>query len=276
MPIGRNYVMAPGRTPPRPDGAQTNEEEWARFYEFFGHARIRRRVRILSHLPSPPRCEACGNPFAGPGGWLMRRMGKSPSRKNPRWCNLCFEEAPEGGITLTIGVLFADVRGSTALAEATPPKEVVQRLNRFYAELTQVIVQHGIVDKLIGDAVMGLYFGPLSKDGRYVDAMVDDARKILETVGYGTAKGPRLEVGIGLDIGPAYVGMVGEGDVRDFTAIGDVVNTASRLQGVAQGGQIVMSEAIAREADVPDGTATVLDLKGKAKPVPACVVTVGR
>ena len=80
----------------------------------------------------------------------------------------------------------------------------------------------------------------------------------------------------GLDIGPAYVGMVGEGDVRDFTAIGDVVNTASRLQGVAQGGQIVMSEAIAREADVPDGTATVLDLKGKAKPVPACVVTVGR
>lgn len=54
------------------------------------------------------------------------------------------------------------------------------------------------------------------------------------------------------------------------------MNTASRLQGVAQGGQIVMSGAIAREANVPDGTATVLDLKGKAEPVPACVVTVGR
>ena len=138
-----------------------------------------------------------------------------------------------------------------------------------------MIVQHGIVDKLIGDEVMGLYFGPLSKDGRFVDAMVADSRKILETVGYGSHKGPRLEVGIGLDVGPAYVGMVGDGDIRDFTAIGDVVNTASRLQSVAAGGEIVMSEAVARIADVADGTATTLDLKGKAEPVPARVVRVG-
>jgi len=268
--------MARGRTPSRPEGAQTNEDEWARFYEFFGHAKIRRRVRIYSKLPSPPRCEACGNPFGGPGGWLMRRIGKGPSRKNPRWCNLCFEEAPEGGITLTIGVLFADVRNSTALAEMLSPKEMVGRLNQFYSELTKVIVQHGIVDKLIGDEVMGLYFGPLSPDGRYVDAMVADARKILEVVGYGSHKGPRVEVGIGLDIGPAYVGIVGDTQIRDFTAIGDVVNTASRLQSVATGGQIVMSDAVARIAEVPDGVATVLGLKGKAEPVPACVVTVGR
>lgn len=268
--------MSPRRTPPRPEGAQTSEEEWARFYEYFGHAKIRRIVRIVSHLPSPPRCEACGNPFGGPGGWLMRRLGKGPSRKNPRWCDICFEEAPEGGITLTIGVLFADVRNSTAIAEGIAPKEMVNRLNRFYADLTQVIVQHGIVDKLIGDEVMGLYFGPLSKDGRYVDSMVADARRILEAVGYGSSKGPRLEVGIGLDIGPAYVGIVGDGEIRDFTAIGDVVNTASRLQSVAQSGQIVMSEAVARLADVPDGAMTTLDLKGKAEPVPACVVTVGR
>lgn len=268
--------MTPGRTPPRPDEAQTNAEEWERFYEYFGHAKVRRAVRIVSHLPSPPRCEACGNPFAGPGGWLMRRMGKSPSRKNPRWCNVCFEEAPEGGITLTTGVLFADVRGSTALAEGISPKDMAGRLNRFYSDLTQVIVQHGIVDKLIGDAVMGLYFGPLSKDGRYVDSMVADARKILEAVGYGSHKGPRLEVGIGLDIGPAYVGIVGDGDIKDFTAIGDVVNTASRLQSAAGSGQIVMSEEVARVAAVPDGAATTLELKGKAEPVAACVVTVGR
>jgi adenylate cyclase len=266
--------MSPGRTPPRPDGAQTNDEEWARFYEYFGHAKIRRVVRIVSHLPSPPRCEACGNPFAGVGGWLMRRVGKGPSRKNPRWCNICFEEAPEGGITLTVGVLFADVRGSTAIAEGLSPQEMASRLNHFYADLTQVIVQHGIVDKLIGDEVMGLYFPPLSKDGRFVDSMVRDARAILRTVGYGTSKRPRLDVGIGLDIGSAYVGIVGDGEIRDFTAIGDVVNTAARLQGAAEGGQIVMSEAVAGMAAVPDGKAIVLDLKGKAEPVPACVVTV--
>lgn len=267
--------MAPDRTPPRPEVAQTTEEEWQRFYEYFGHAKVRRAVRIVSHLPSPPRCEACGNPFGGVGGWLMRRMGKGPSRKNPRWCGVCFEEAPEGGITLTIGVLFADVRNSTAIAEGIAPREMVQRLNRFYADLTQVIVQHGIVDKLIGDEVMGLYFGPLSADGRYVDSMVADARRILEIVGYASHKGPRLEVGIGLDVGPAYVGIVGDGEIRDFTAIGDVVNTASRLQAVATGGQIVMSDAVARTARVTDGTRTTLDLKGKAEPVDACVVTVG-
>src|SRR5690242_12655201 len=112
------------RTPPRPQGAQSNEEEWARFFELFGHARVRRGIRLLSRLPSAPRCEACGNPFAGVGGWLMRRMDKSPSRKNPRWCKVCFEAAPQGGMTLTIGVLFADVRNSTALAEALPPDEM--------------------------------------------------------------------------------------------------------------------------------------------------------
>jgi adenylate cyclase len=152
---------------------------------------------------------------------------------------------------------------------------MAKRLNRFYSDLTQVIVQHGIVDKMIGDSVMGLYFPPLTKDGRYVDAMVRDAEAILRAVGYGTAKGPRLEVGIGLDVGPAYVGIVGDGaEIRDFTAIGDVVNTAARLQGAAEGGQIVMSEAVARIAEVGDGDARVLDLKGKADPVAARVVTV--
>jgi len=262
------------RTPPRPEDAQADAEEWARFFDYFGHAAVRRGIRILSRLPSAPRCEACGNPFTGFGGWLMRRAGKSPSRKNPRWCQACFEKAPTGGVTLSIGVLFADVRDSTALAETLPPGEMVAALNRFYSKLTQVIVQHGIVDKLIGDAVMGLYFAPLTSDGRYVDSMVSDAHAILRAQGYGTPGGPQLEVGIGLDVGPAYVGIVGEGEIRDFTAIGDVVNTASRLQGVAMGGEIVMSEAVARIASVDGGEVVMLDLKGKAEPVTARRITI--
>lgn len=266
--------MAHEHTPPRPEDAQADPEEWARFFEFFGHAKVRRGVRILSSLPSAPRCEACGNPFAGFGGWLMRRMGKNPSRKNPRWCQACFEKAPTGGATLSTGVLFADVRDSTALAETLPPDEMVAALNRFYAKLTQVIVAHGIVDKLIGDAVMGLYFAPLSPDGRYVDSMVSDAHAILRAQGYGTPEGPQLPVGIGLDVGSAYVGIVGEGEIRDFTAIGDVVNTASRLQSVAAGGEIVMSEAVARIAAVDEGEVVTLGLKGKAEPVTARRITV--
>jgi adenylate cyclase len=151
---------------------------------------------------------------------------------------------------------------------------MAERLNRFYSELTQVIVQHGIVDKLIGDEVMGLYFPPLTRNGRYVDAMVSDALAILRTQSRGSPKGPRLEVGIGLDVGPAYVGIVGEGEIRDFTAIGDVVNTASRLQSVAAGGEIVMPETVARIAAVDGGEVVRLDLKGKAEPVTARRITV--
>ena len=151
---------------------------------------------------------------------------------------------------------------------------MVAALNRFYSKLTQVIVQHGIVDKLIGDAVMGLYFAPVTSNGRYVDSMVSDAHAILRAQGYGAPGGPQLEVGIGLDVGPAYVGIVGEGEIRDFTAIGDVVNTASRLQGVAAGGEIVMSEAVARTACVDVGEVVMLDLKGKAEPVTARRITV--
>lgn len=175
---------------------------------------------------------------------------------------------------MQIGVLFADVRDSTALAETMPPEEMAAALNRFYSNLTQVIVQHGIVDKLIGDEVMGLYFAPLTRDGRYVDAMVSDAHTILRAQGYGTPEGPQLQVGIGLDIGPAYVGIVGEGEIRDFTAIGDVVNTAARLQGVAAGGEIVMSKAVADIAAVDEGEAVMLGLKGKAEPVAARRITV--
>jgi adenylate cyclase len=204
----------------------------------------------------------------------MRRVGKGPSRKNPHWCNLCFEKAPTGGATLTVGVLFADVRGSTAFAQHKAPEYVAGVMNHFYARLTQIIVQHGIVDKLIGDEVMGLYFPPLAEDGRYLDAMVADARAIIRAV-----KGERgglaeLGIGIGLAVGPAYVGIVGEGEVRDFTAIGDVVNTAAGLQAAAARGQIAMSAEVSRLAGVSDGKELSLALKGKTAPVPARIIDV--
>jgi adenylate cyclase len=262
-----------GGVPPVPDDAQVNQAEWERFYEMFAHARVRRAVRIMSRLPSAPRCEACGNPFSGWGGALMRRLGKGPSRKSPRWCQLCFERAPEGGATLVIGVLFADVRESTALGERVSPEVLAMTMNRFYAGATRVIVRHGIVDKLIGDEVMGIYFPPLTKNGRYVDAMVSDARDLLRVVA-SAANGPHLDVGIGLAVGPAFVGMVGDGHVRDFTALGDVVNVAARLQARARGGQIVMSSEVADLAAVSDGEAIELDIKGKAERVSARVVTV--
>jgi adenylate cyclase len=103
--------------------------------------------------------------------------------------------------------------------------------------------------------------------------MVADAREILRVVRNDRDGAlSALELGVGLDVGPAFVGMVGEGEVRDFTAIGDVVNVAARLQSIAKAGEIVMSAEVARMATVTDGDPVMLDLKGKAEPFAACVV----
>ncbi|MEA2307794.1 MAG: adenylate cyclase, partial [Thermoleophilaceae bacterium] len=120
-------------------------------------------------------------------------------------------------------------------------------------------------DKLVGDEVMALYLPQLLSDG-FEDDMLRDATELVGSAG------PAL--GVGLDVGTAYVGNVGAGDVKDFTALGDVVNTASRLQSAAEGGQIVLSERLfGRLTDgPPEARATSLTLKGKSEAEPARVI----
>jgi adenylate cyclase len=263
--------------PEYPEGAQVNQEQWERFVALGGRGHIRGAVRLLSRLPSAPRCEACGGPFGGVGGRLMRMVGKGPSRKNPRWCNVCFELSPGDGYVTRLGILFADVRGSTALGERLRPQDLRAVLNDFYDRVTRVVLRHGLVDKLIGDEVMGIYLPPLSPGGRFIETLVADAHRLLASVGYGGPEGPILEVGVGVDVGEAFVGHVGDGEIRDFTAIGDVVNTAARLQGAAGPGQIVMRESVAVQAGLgaAEGARIELDLKGKAEPLAARVLSVG-
>ncbi|MGH2889579.1 MAG: adenylate/guanylate cyclase domain-containing protein, partial [Solirubrobacteraceae bacterium] len=86
-------------------------------------------MRVMRRLPAEPRCRLCNAPYGGLGGQIMRRFGFGPSRKNPTLCNTCVEKAPMGGVDREIGVLFADVRGVTALAERTPSDEVARLLN---------------------------------------------------------------------------------------------------------------------------------------------------
>jgi adenylate cyclase len=178
-----------------------------------------------------------------------------------------------GGVQTEIGVLFADVRGFTSLAEDMDPDAVAELLNRFYAAASKVLIRSAIVDKLVGDEVMALYIPPLIGD-HWEDTLLLDAKDLLEAVGYGTPDGPWLQLGVGIDIGRAFVGNVGSGVVKDFTALGDVVNTASRLQSAAAAGQVVMSERLHERLNhpAPDAVATTLELKGKKEPEPARVL----
>ena len=175
-----------------------------------------------------------------------------------------------------MGVLFADMRGYTAMAEKEAPEEIARQLNRFYAVATnQLASRDALIDKLIGDEVMALFLTGLTGPGCF-RKMASAAEGLLRGVGYGSSDVPWLPLGIGLDFGIAYVGNVGAGEVKDFTAIGDVVNTAARLQGEAKAGQIVMSERVYREVAerYPNVPLVELQLKGKSEPVAARVVEI--
>src|SRR3954447_12439521 len=223
-------------------------------------------------MPSAPRCKLCMSPFAGMGR-VLPGPNFSPSRKNPNFCQRCFEQAPLGCREMEVGVLFADVRGYTTLSESRPTAEVTELLNRFYALATDVLVHHdAVIDKLIGDEVMALFIPSWTPAA--TSHMLHAAEDLLRGVGFGSDQGPWLPLGIGIDYGPASVGNVGSGEIKDFTAIGDVVNTAARLQACAEAGQLVMSERVRAnlQGPRPEGMAVQFQLKGKAEPVAAWVL----
>ena len=249
-----------------PDETLTSDD-WAAYFELVSGRAGRGVSRLLRALPSSPRCGICGAPFAGLGSRLVGPLGYRPSRKSPNLCATCVEAAPPGGMTTEAGVLFADLRGFTRMSERSSPEAMSALLRRFYACAEDVLFPEAIIDKLIGDEVMALY---LPMYGRFEEAapvMLDHARELLREVGYGNGEPPFAEVGIGLDYGEAFVGNVGRSSLTDFTAIGDVVNVASRLQGEAKGGEIVASaRLVERLAEIP-GERLELELKGKADPV---------
>ncbi len=126
-----------------------------------------------------------------------------------------------------------------------------------------LIPKRAIIDKMIGDEVMA-FFVPASKFPLQSTA-VEVAEKILAGVGFGSGSEPWLPVGIGINHGEAYVGKVGTGDVNDFTALGDTVNTAARLQSEASAGQIVVSESVYSEisSKYPGVPVQNVDLRGR-------------
>jgi adenylate cyclase len=267
----------------KPAGEPLTSADWEAYWRFGSQPTNRAIKRVLRALPSTPRCGYCGAPFAGVGGRLVRPLGYRPSRKNPNICAMCVELAPPGGLTMDLGVLFADLRGFTSRSESITPTKASEELRRFYAHAEEVFFPEAVIDKLIGDEVMALYLPifvrPASQsttedDRRHVARlMLAQARELLLRVGYGSPEGPALELGIGLDFGEAFIGNIGNAALHDFTAVGDVVNTASRLQGHAASGEVVVTERLAQLLDDPVGAPEQLVLKGKQEPVEVRRVT---
>jgi len=250
----------------KPGGAPLGEEDWAALWEMQESPAGRFVRRAWLTLPGRQRCGICAAPFAGAGSRVARPLGYRPSRKNPTLCATCVEGSPPGGTTMATGVLFADLRGFTSHSEGMDPSAVSALLRRFYGCAERVLFPEAVIDKLIGDEVMALYLPPFTSrfgDEAPAALMIRHARGLLAAVGYGSDEGPFVELGIGLDYGEAFVGNIGDRAVYDFTAVGDVVNTASRLQGSAAGGEILYSERIAAALSDDVGEPVEVELKGK-------------
>jgi adenylate cyclase len=207
----------------------------------------RRFRRVFGHLPTHPRCKACNAPFEGIGAPIVSFLfGRSQSMSDPRFCEPCVRMARDhpGGAELEITMLFADVRGSTSLAENLSPSEFSRTINRFYKAATDVLLDtDAFIDRLIGDEVVGIYFEGLAGH-EHASKGLTAAREILRVTGHADPDGPWIPVGVGLHTGVSYVGVVGssEGAV-DVTALGDVPNVAARLASLAAPGEIILSEA---------------------------------
>jgi adenylate cyclase len=254
-----------------PDGIAPMSERWtgilAGQHSFALPFRAGRRLFGL--LPSPWRCKFCNAPFRGPYAGAVRRIGYSPSRKNPQICARCIERAPEGGAIVPLAILFADVRGYTSICEDLPAAEVHEFLQRFYETAsTALLAQAGLLGQIAGDEVMAL-FVPGIAGREYRRRAVEASRSLARAVRYAHSAAGTLEVGIGVASGEEFVGNVGGGGFKDFTAVGDVTNTAARLTSVARDGEIIVDastyEAVAEA--YPDASSQELTLKGKRTPV---------
>lgn len=234
-----------------------------------GHASLVRARRLFRYLPSAPRCKVCNNPFGGPAGRVLAAAGFSPSRKNPNLCSRCCDALPAGGAEVDVAVLFADVRGSTALGQRGAASDFASLLNRFYVAATQTLLRHdAVIDKLIGDEVMAFFVRGISGP-QYRRRAVRAGMDLLKAVGYGTDEGPWLEVGVAVNAGVAYVGNVG-GSVVDFTALGDPVNISARMQQHAAGGELLVASGVADEL-MTKTPRRVVNLRGHAQPIDAFV-----
>ncbi|MCA1570107.1 MAG: adenylate/guanylate cyclase domain-containing protein [Chloroflexi bacterium] len=268
--------MTPSDASPSDPEAGRNEAFW-REYLMNPDSFQKTGRRLFVRIPADPRCQLCAAPFAGFGGRLMRVIGKQQSTSSPRMCNSCEKVLLKyhGGAEVPGSMLFADIRGSTALAERMSTSEFHALLDRFYTAASgAVFANEGVVDKFVGDEVVAV-FPPLLGEN-HAERAVAGALAVLRATGHGDPEGPWVPVGAGVHTGLVWFGALGEGDHVEITVVGDAVNTASRLAAQAGAGEVLVSVAAAAAAGVdPALERRSLELKGRQEAVEVVTLRAG-
>lgn len=229
--------------------------------------------RVLRRLPSAPRCKMCAAPFAGPFGPLMRIMGRKRWPANPKYCGNCFRELTvhRAGAEIPCSVLFADVRGSTSLAEGMRPMDFRDQMDRFFDSATRIVLDHdGMVDKFVGDEIMAMFIPGIAGEA-HARRAIEAGKGLIAETEHG------LPIGAGVTSGISFVGAVGAGEKVEMSAMGDNVNIAARLASAAGARELLVTAEAAEAAGMSDIGLEhrSLPLKGKSELTNVVVFTAG-
>lgn len=257
------------------------EKTWHDLLTYGESEKEKRYRKIFRMFHSQVKCKWCNLPFDHPASPLLHLIfKKKPSQFNPRFCNICddFARKFQGGAELEISMVFADIRGSTTLAENMSPTQFKNLIDRFYRVTTDIFIeQDAMIDKLVGDEVTAFFIPGLSGSD-FANKAVTAAQQILVRTGHLDEKGPWAPIGIGIHTGLAFVGAVGTTEgVVDITALGDSVNAAARLASLAKAGEILVSEKTLASAKIDSDAfeKRTLELKGKSEPLTVRVMEAG-
>ena len=237
-----------------------------------------KRGRKMLRLISPTarhRCRLCYAGFDGFSAPMMRAIGRAQWTRYPHYCEKCegVLARERGGAEIEIAMLFADVRGSTQLAAGMRPAEFAALMQRFFQAALKIFTwSDAIVDKMVGDEVIGIYV-PYLAGPDYRRRAVRAGLSLLRATGHGDPVGPWLRIGVGVHSGETFVGSIGaEGGNYQFAVLGEAMNFGARLASSAKEGELVMSEVVWNDVsnDVSARPST-LNLKGYTAPVQAYV-----
>ncbi|MCH2390539.1 MAG: adenylate/guanylate cyclase domain-containing protein [Nitrospinales bacterium] len=209
-------------------------------------------------------CLICGTFLTGFGGFLLGLTGLKRSSVNPNVCNRCNMHIEDGKI-VEVSILFVDLCSFTSITHELGPEKTHSIVHSFLNTTTEAVIKHdGVVDKYIGDAVMALFNIPIQCSDHSANALAvtNDLTKIMPELS--EKHGLELKFSAGLAFGAVRVGKLGSNDIKDFTAIGDAVNRASRLQAQARPGEIVLDTGAFQqvESTFPEIFPEEMNLKG--------------
>ncbi len=270
-------------TDPTQAKSEFNEELWSQIFGV-GHPLLIEKQAGFRKVGAAPRCKLCLAPFNEQPGEPLSADVPGPSNRNPRFCSLCdgFVRDNPGGAKVRLGMVFADVRGSTRLSEELELREYVRLINQFYATTTGVFVEtDGFMMDILGDEVFALY--PTGFSGVTGTDETPAARErtaaekaflaVTRLVRLSEATPPEgLSFGVSLHNAEVYIGTVrgAEEGISDVRVWGPEVNKAARMCAAAQAGEVLISPEAVRIAGIETSAleSRQLSLRGLAESVP--------